>query len=324
MGLKRFLLIRFAATLFTLFAIVTLLFLIVRLVPGDPTQMFINEAVWSDPAAIQRQRELWGLNDPIYIQYLRYLWNLVTFQFGQSFTQGISVRPIIIDKLLNTIVMMGPSVVLMVVLGAVWGAVAGWRRGSRFEQISAIVSLATRAVPSFFLAIIVLMIFSYNLRWFPSGGMVEAGTNLPFLQEIFSLDFLRHLILPTIVLVLRGANESFLLMRTSIIEVKGEDFFETLWAKGLSEPQVIRHAIRNAILPLITYIAVISAFLFEGQVLIETIFAWPGIGRQIVTSLMDHDYPVAQAGFFLTALVVVSMNLVVDVLYGYLDPRVKY
>lgn len=324
MGLRRFLLLRFVTSVATLFGIATILFLVVRLMPGDPTNMFIDDASWSNPEAMARQRAMWGLDEPMYVQYLRYLKNLLTLDFGKSFIQGRPVRPIILEKVANTFTMMLPALVLMVLLGSVWGSIAGWRRGSRFESGSVVLSLFLRSIPSFFLGVLVLMVFAYRLGWFPSSGMVTPGSNPGFWSRVLSRDFLAHLVLPVFTLVVRGANQSFLLMRTSIIEIKGEDFLETLWAKGLKERQVLRHAVRNALVPLVTYVAVLVAFLFEGQVLIETIFAWPGIGREIVVSLLDHDYPVAQAAFFLTALVVVSMNFVVDVLYGFLDPRVKY
>jgi peptide/nickel transport system permease protein len=153
--------------------------------------------------------------------------------------------------------------------------------------------------------------------------MGPSGSAGSFFGTVFSRDFPKYVALPVLTLAIRGINGPMLLMRTSMIEIRGSDFLMLLEAKGVSELRVIVHAVRNAILPMITYFGVLLGTLFQGQVLLETVFGWPGIGRAVVDALAARDFPVLQGAFFLTAIVVVGMNLIVDILYGYLDPRVR-
>jgi ABC-type dipeptide/oligopeptide/nickel transport system permease component len=321
-GLRRYIAIRILLTVFVVFCIVTIMFALIKFMPGDPTSVFFDSNYSQE--MIQQQKKLWGLSDPIMVQYLRYLKNMATFDFGNSFFQIQPVRQIVFAKLRNTIMMMLPALILSCVLGTFLGAVAGWRRGSKFESTTITTSLFLRSAPPFFVGILVLMIFCYKLRWLPSGGMTAPGSTMGFWQTLFSLDFLQHLILPTLVLTSREITGPTMLLRTSMLEVKGSEFLDILRAKGLPEFHIIRHATRNALIPLVTYIAVMTGLTFQGQVLLEIVFAWPGIGREIVTALNDLDYPVAQASFYLMALAILMMNVVADLVYGFIDPRVTY
>jgi peptide/nickel transport system permease protein len=318
---RRFLLTRFLLVGFVLFMIATLMFGMFVLLPGDPASNFVEEGL--SRKAVERQRELWGLDDPIHVKYLRYLRNMATLEFGVSFRAQVPVREILVEKFLNSIAMMLPALVLITIGGTMIGAYLGWRRGSALEKTGVLVGLAVESMPSFFAGIVMLMLFSYGLGWFPSSGMGPSGSGGSFFETVFSRDFPRYVALPVLTLAMRGINGPMLLMRTSIIEVRGSDFLMLLEAKGVSEARVIQHAMRNAILPMITYLGVLIGMLFQGQVLLETVFGWPGIGRAVVDALGARDFPVLQGAFFLTAIVVVSMNLVVDILYGYLDPRIR-
>jgi peptide/nickel transport system permease protein len=249
---------------------------------------------------------------------------MVLFDFGNSFFQIEPVSEIMADKVINTCLMIVPALVISVVLGTIIGAIAGWRRGSRFEQTTVATSLFLHSAPSFFVGILVLMIFSYQLRWLPPGGMVSLGGPEGIWEMIASRDYWVHLLLPGLVLVSREITGPILLLRSSMLEVKGSDFLDILRAKGLPERRIIIHATRNALLPLVTYIAVMTGLLFQGQVLLEIIFAWPGIGRELVQALKDLDYPVAQAALYMMALVTLALNFVADLAYGVLDPRVSY
>jgi len=203
--------------------------------------------------------------------------------------------------------------------------VLGWRRGSRGEGAAVATLLALRSAPSFFIAILLLMVFAYQLRWLPSGGMVSLDNDgETFWSRILTLDYLQHLILPGLVLLSREITTPALLLRSSMLEIRNSDFVDILRAKGLKEGRVITHAARNAMLPLVTDVAVSLALLFEGQVLLEIIFAWPGIGRELVNSLNNLDYPIVQACFFLMALTILLLNFIADLLYGLIDPRVTY
>ncbi|MSP81216.1 MAG: ABC transporter permease [Rhodospirillales bacterium] len=320
-GLRWYLLRRLVLLLFVTAAVLTILFVMFKLLPGNPLSVFIDSNFSEE--MIRRQKQLWGLDAPLWLQYVRYMWNMLTFSFGTSFFQMTPVRDIVIEKLLHTAAMIVPAVVLSVVLGALLGSWLGWRRGSRQEGAVVVGLLALRSVPSFFVGIIVLMVFSYNLGWFPPGGMVSiGGQGDSFLETILSLDFLHHLILPCLVLMTREITSPALLLRSTMLEVKGSDFLDILRAKGLPERRIVMHATRNALLPLVTDVAVMMGFLFQGQVLLEIIFAWPGVGRELVAALNDLDYPVAQACFFVMALIILLFNFVADVLYAFIDPRV--
>lgn len=322
-GLRRYVLRRVATLVFVIWAILTLLFVVLKTLPGDPTAIFVDSNF--APEMIAAQRAAWGLDDPLHVQYARYLWNMATFEFGQSFFQAVPVREIVLEKLLNTWAMVLPALLLAIILGTLLGAVLGWRRGSRGEGAAVATLLALRSAPSFFIAILLLMLFAYQLRWLPAGGMVSLDNEgETFLARILTLDYLQHLVLPGLVLLSREITTPALLLRSTMLEVRNSDFVDILRAKGLRERQVVTHAARNAMLPLVTDVAVSLALLFEGQVLLEIIFAWPGIGREMVNALNNLDYPIVQACFFLMALTILVLNFVADLLYGLIDPRVTY
>jgi peptide/nickel transport system permease protein len=320
---RTFVLRRLVLLLFVIVSILTMMFFLFKLLPGDPTSVFVDSNFPDD--MVQRQKALWGLDAPIWVQYFRYMGNMLTFDFGTSFFQMMPVRDIVIEKLLHTASMIVPAVIISVILGATLGAWLGWRRGTRREGAAVVALLTLRSVPSFFAGIMVLMIFSYWLGWFPPGGMVSVGgAGETFWETVFSIDFLHHLALPCLVLVSREITSPALLLRSTMLEVKGSDFLDVLRAKGLPERRIIVHATRNALLPLVTDVAVMMGFLFQGQVLLEIIFAWPGVGRELVTALNDLDYPVAQACFFVMALIILLTNFIADILYSVIDPRVAY
>jgi ABC-type dipeptide/oligopeptide/nickel transport system permease component len=303
----------------TMWCILTILFALFRLLPGDPAAIFVDNNMSIE--MIEHQKQLWGLNDPWWVQYVRYIANMALFRFGDSFFQNQTVAAILLEKITNTCAMIFPALVISVVLGTIIGAFAGWRRGGRFEQATVTTALILHSAPSFFVGILVLMVFSYQLRWLPPGGMTSPGGPEGFWDLIASADYLRHLILPCMVLVSREITGPVLLVRSSMLEIKGADFIDILRAKGLPEWRILVHATRNALLPLVTYIAVMTGLLLQGQVLLEIIFAWPGLGRELVTALADLDYPVAQGALYVMALTILLLNLVADMLYGFIDPR---
>lgn len=321
-GFRRYALRRVGLLVFVIWCVLSIMFALFQLMPGDPTAIFIDSNFSVE--MVQRQRELWGLNDPLWLQYLRYLRNMALFDFGTSFFQIAPVSEIMADKVVNTCMMVVPVLIVSVALGTVIGALAGWTRGSRFERWTVAVSLFLHSVPSFFVGVLALMVFSYQLRWLPAGGMVSLGGPEGLLGMALSGDFWLHLILPGLVLVSREITGPILLLRSSMLEVKGSDFLDILRAKGLPERRILLHATRNAMLPLITYIAVMTGILFQGQVLLEIIFAWPGIGRELVSALDHLDFPVAQASLYVMALVTLALNFIADLLYGTVDPRVSY
>jgi len=323
MGKRSYIVRRLFHTVIVLFAIMAILFAVFRLMPGDPTAVLVDSQLSeSDQKALLAQ---WGLDQPLPVQFWRYLRNLFTGDFGMSFYYRQPVMQVLGGPIWNTLILMVTSMTAAVVIGVLAGMVLGWRRGSRWEQWGVVGALLLRSIPIFWLGILLLMIFTYWLRLFPTGGIRTSGYEALSLWRVyFSWDFLHHLVMPFATALLYYVSDPLLIMRTSMLEIKGEDFLEMAKAKGLEDHQVMKHCVRNAILPVITFVAVWSGFAFGGQVLLETVFAWPGMGREIVQAVTSHDYPVAQASFFLMSFIVVVMNFIVDLLYGYLDPRIVY
>jgi peptide/nickel transport system permease protein len=300
------------------------MYVLFRLIPGDPTTILLGTGELT-PEAQQRLRELWGLDRPQWEQLLAYGGNLLTGDLGMSFYFRRPVLEVVWPMLINTLVLMTPVVVLAILLGVAAGTWLGWRRGERIEEIGAVLALIPRALPVFWIGIVLLALFAYELRWFPIGGMRQTFF-FPetWWQELPFFDLARHLVLPVTTGVLASMADPLMIQRTALIEVRHEDFMTLARARGLTERAQRRLARRNAILPVLTYSAIMVGFAFGGQVLLEVVFNWPGMGRLMVNSISQRDYPVAQATFFLMAAVVVGLNLVVDLAYGWLDPRIRH
>ena len=314
---------RLAQSVLTIWVLVTLIWLMFRLLPGDPTTALLGTGQLP-PDAIQRLREAWALDDPWHLQYARYLANLGVGDFGMSFVFREPVLKIIAPALTNTLLLMIPAVTISVLLGVAIGARLGWRRGAFSEVTGNIVVLVLRSLPAFWIGIIVLLIFSYTLGWFPIGG-IRTPAFIPesAIEEIPGYDVGRHLVLPVLAAVLYFVADPLMIMRTAMLEARTEDFVAYAQARGLSDGDVMRIARANAMLPVVTYIGIMVSFAFGGQVLLEVVFSWPGMGRLMVNSVLQRDYPVAQAAFLLMAVLVVAVNLAVDLAYVWLDPRIR-
>jgi len=315
---------RIGLALLTIFFLATVMFALFRLLPGDPTMTVISPALAPEVQAALRQR--FGLDDPMHVQFGRYLLGIVTFDFGMSFSRAVPVVAILGNALLNTVVLMLPSVVLSYGLGVTVGAIAAWKRNSRFDRAVTTTAMVFRSAPIFWICIIFIAIFAVRLDLVPTGHMRTPGTPPGgFVDTYLTLDFLHHLILPMVVMSIYYGCYPLLVMRTAMLEVLGDDFIDLCKAKGLSEGRVVfRHALRASLLPIATSVSLLGAYVVAGSVLVETVFSWPGVGRLMVTAISDSDYPVAQASFLLIAVLIVLGNLISDILYGLLDPRVRY
>lgn len=321
--MRSYLLRRTYQTLVVLFVVVALVFVLFRLLPGDPTAMMIDQSL--DEAARAKLLAEWGLDGSLPQQFLLYLTNLARLNLGVSFYYRQPVWHVLSGPLWNTTVLMGTAIVIAIAAGIVLGIYLGWRRGSRAERFALVVALFLRSTPIFWLGILLLMVFTYWLHLFPTGGMRSVGyASSNLVSTYLSLDFLHHLALPLVTATLYFIADPMMVMRTSMLEVKGEDFLEFLESVGLSERTIMRHCARNALLPVVTFVSIMIGFVFGGQVLLEVIFAWPGIGREMVEAIERRDYPIAQASFLIMAASVIVMNLVVDLVYSSLDPRVTY
>lgn len=323
MGLRRYVLTRIASTVLTFFVVATIVFFLFRQI-GDPTSLFFTPDM--GPEQIQRIRESFGLTEPLYIQYLKYLVNIVTLNFGNSFFYSQPVAPLVVNHLINSLFLTIPAILIAYVAGILGGVIMAWRRGEAIETGGLIGALVFRSSPRFWVGLLLLFVFSFSLGWLPFGGMTSSEVQYTgHLDLLTKPDFYLHIVMPIISMTLYLMGLPLLLMRTSMLEVINADFVDVCRAKGMTETTLMyRHVARNALLPVVTAFAVAIAFSFGGNVLVETVFSYPGIGRLMVNSAFRSDYPVAQFAFLLMAAAVLLMNLVADIIYGYLDPRVSY
>jgi len=324
MGKKEFVVRRIFQVVVLYFAIATMLFFLFRAAPGDPLAAYIGTGFTPEQEALIRER--FGLDEPWYVQYWKYISNLVVFNFGLSYITGEPVWQVIQDRLWNTVVLMGTSIVLAYLIGVPFGAYLAWNRGEKKERLGVVFALVSRSAPVFWTGLLAIWLFSFKLGWLPAGSMSAPGVSYSSkLAQYTSLDFLRHLILPALVQAFYFYSLPALLMRNSMLEVMNEDFVDFAELKGISDFAVmLRHAARNALLPIVTAFAIAAGFAVGGSVVLETVFAWPGLGRQMVRAVVANDYTVAQGTFLILAGLVLVANFLADLAYGYLDPRITY
>ncbi|MCI2394817.1 ABC transporter permease [Aliiroseovarius sediminis] len=314
---------RFLQALLALFIIATLLFFLFRLGLPDPTTVLVSEGL--SPEQREDVRRQFGLDLPLWNQYLIFLQNTLTGDFGTSFHYRAPVSEIIWERLGNTLVLMLAAIFVSYGIGVPLGAWLSWRRGSSVDSWGIFFGLMFRSAPMFWTGMISILIFGVWLEWLPTSGMRTLPYEATgFWDKILTLDFLRHLILPAMIVALFYLGSPLLIMRNTMLEVYGEDFIEMARAKGLQERSVLfRHAARNALLPVVTQLAVTIGLAAGGQVVVEVVFSWPGLGREILNAVRTSDFPLAQACFLIMATFVIFLNLLVDILYSTLDPRVR-
>ncbi len=325
MELLKYIRQRLIQILIIFFVIMTVLFFLFRLAPGDPVSRMIDPDMTPEDSA--RLISQLGLDQPLWIQYLCYLKNYFKGNFGYSFHYGQPVVQIIKNRLPNTILLFTTAVILSALVGIFLGKIASWHKGEKTDTLLSFGALFTHTVFIPWLALILIWVFGYKLGWFPINGMISEEIWLDPNAGLWikSLDVLHHMILPSSTLFLIYFGSYLMIMRSSMLETLKEDYILTARAKGLEE-KVIRnhHAAPNAALPVVTSVGLSLAFSINGGALTETVFSWPGIGRELVFSVSNNDYPLAQASFLLIATVVLLSNLIVDILYAYLDPRIRY
>ena len=307
------------------FVILTVLFLLFRLAPVDPVSRMVDPDMTPEDA--EHLISQLGLDQPLGMQYLYYLKNFYTGNFGESFHYGQPVVEIIGDRLPNTILLFTTAIILSALVGVFLGKIASWHKGETTDTVMTIGALATHTIFLPWLGLILIWIFAYKLDWFPITGMLSEEVWLDPDAGLFTklMDVIHHMILPLTTLFLIHFGSYLLIMRSSMLETLKEDYIVTARAKGLPEKVIQNHhAAPNAALPVVTSVGLSLAFSINGGALTETIFTWPGIGRELVMAVSQNDYPLAQASFLLIAIVVLLSNLVVDTLYAYFDPRIRY
>jgi peptide/nickel transport system permease protein len=288
---------------------------------GDPVKLLTRTSVHLDPEEQQALREEFGIDDPLPQQFVNYLGDSLRGEFGYSFISGRPVLTVVQEKVWPTVLLVGVATILSTVIGILIGIKGAWRRGSAFDTGSLLGSLTLYSMPEGWLGMILLISFAGTLGWFPAGG-IESTDRLTGLAQV--LDVAKHLVLPCLTLTLGYIGEFAIIMRSSLLEVMGEEFVQTARAKGVRDKDVRRrHAVPNALLPTFTLAFYSVGFILGGAVIVEEVFSWPGLGQLTYAAIEGNDYPVIQAVFLLSSAAVILFNLLADLLYGYLDPRVK-
>jgi peptide/nickel transport system permease protein len=302
-----------------LILVTLLVFLVMRLLPGDPLLIFVAQSQTQSytPEQIAELRHQYGLDKPLPMQYIDWMNGVLHGDLGKSILQSSDVSYLIKSSLPITAYLGFISVIISSILGIGFGVICALRRGKWVDNLVTVIANIGITVPAFWVGILLMYLFSLKLGWLPTGGFVS-----PF--ENFG-DSMRKVIMPVICLSLFSIASLTRQTRSSMLEVVGQDYIRTAWAKGLSERIIIlRHTIKNAMIPVITILGLQVSLVFGGSVLVETVFNIPGMGRLMANAVFSHDYQIVQAGVLIIALVVVLANLAVDISYGWFDPRIRY
>lgn len=312
---------RLAYGLLVILAVIVFNFVILRLAPGDPAMIMAGESGASDEKFVADVRAAYGLDKPIPVQLGLYLWNVARLDLGNSYRQQRPNLDLIAERLPNTLLLATSALITALLIGVTLGFIAARFRGS-VDTIVSILSLVFYAMPIFWVGLMGILVFSVQFEWLPSFGMRSIiPKSDPFER---ALDTMQHLLLPMMTLALFYAAIFARLMRSSLLEVRSLDFVTTARAKGSSPRRVwLRHMARNALLPVVSLAGVKAGELVGGSVLVETVFAWPGIGRQAFEAVLQRDYNLLLGLFIVTSAVVIVINIVMDIIYSVLDPRLE-
>jgi len=309
-----------AGALATLAFVLAFNFVLFRTI-GDPVKLLTRSALHLDEQEQAALREEFGLDGSVWEQFVGYVPDTLTGNFGTSFISGRPVTDVVGERVGKTILLVGLSTTFSVALGLMIGIRGAWRRGSRFDRSSLLGSLVLYSTPEGWLGMVLIVIFAGWLGWFPAGGY-QSAADLTGLAHI--RDVLTHVFLPCLTLTLGYIGEYSIVMRSSVIDVLGEEYIHTARAKGLRDDAVRRsHAVPNALLPTLTLVFYSFGFVLGGAIIVEGVFSYPGLGQLTYQAIGSFDYPVIQAVFLLSSAAVILFNLVADILYGYLDPRIR-
>jgi peptide/nickel transport system permease protein len=300
-----FLIRRLFQLLVVLFAVATVLFFLLR-VSGDPVALLAGTN--ATPEVVAQIRHAMGFDQPLYVQYLQFIVGAATLHFGDSIVARQDAMSMVMQRLPYSLELVLAAFIVAIAVGVPIGVYAGVRRGSPGSVVALVIAFLGQSMPSFWLGILAILVFAVHFHWLPTFGSGD----------------LKHLILPAVTLGAALVAQLVRLTRSGMLEVLSQDYMRTAQAKGLPGGVAIRrHAIKNALIPVVTVIGTNLGVLLGGAVITETIFAWPGIGRQMIEAVSGRDYPVVQASVFVIAILVVAINLLVDIIYRLLDPRIK-
>jgi len=351
LNLARYVIRRLIATIPTILGVTIVVFMFLRLIPGDPAVAMLGEHATEEN--VSRVREQFGLNRPTFLdrealkqgdfkgfintQYFIYLGRLLRGDLGDSIHRRIPVAATLMQRFPATMELAFFSMFVAIIIGVPVGIISAARRNSILDSTTMVGSLIGVSMPIFWLGVMLIMLFAVILQWLPAGGRLSSSveftptTNFYLIDSLLTfnipafVDSFQHIILPAIALATIPMAVTARMTRSSMLDVLQEDYVRTARAKGVTERLVLyRHALKNAFLPIITIIGLQFGLLLAGAVLTETIFSWPGIGKWVYDSILARDYPIVQGGTLLIALIFVLINLLVDVSYAYLDPRIHY
>ncbi len=322
MGLKGYIVRRTIYTLILILLVVSLNFVIFRLVPADPLTMMVSGARLQ-PEQIEILKRRFHIGEPLYVQFVYYLTNLVQGEFGYSYRSQRPIAAEIMEVMPNTLLLLGVATLVSIIVGIVLGIVAAARRGKLVDVTILFLGMTFFALPTFWIGLMLLLMFGYLLPIFPLRGTVSVP--VPSDPVAAVVDVLWHLTLPALTLILFFFANFAVIMRNSLLGVLTEDYIMTARAKGLDERTVLfKHALKNAMLPMVTIIAISFGGIVSGAIITETVFSWEGVGQYLWAAIEVSDYPVLQAVFFVIAVATILANFAADILYGFLDPRIKY
>jgi peptide/nickel transport system permease protein len=317
-----FILRKLAKAIAMVLAIVVFNFFLIHSTPGDPALVLAGESGSADQQYVDDLRREFGLDRPLLVQLGSYVAHVAQGDLGFSYRQRVPVTRLIADRLPQTLLLTGTAMAFALILGIALGALAAMRAGTLADSAITVLALLVFATPSFWIGLMAVLLFSVQLGWLPPFGMTTVGENLEGMSLVGNV--LRHLILPATTLGLYFVAMYARLTRAAMLEVADLDFVRTARAKGLREWQVVlRHILRNALLPVVSYAGLHAGYLVSGAVLVETVFAWPGIGRLAFDAVVGRDYTVLLGVFIISSVMVIAFNLITDALYSLVDPRIE-
>jgi peptide/nickel transport system permease protein len=313
---------RLIKAVFVILGIIVLAFILIRLAPGDPALINAGEAGAADAKFVADLRREFGLDQPIWQQLYHYMSDILTLDLGYTYRQKTDVLDLIVARLPQTILLTGVAVIFAIVAGVTLGALAARHAGTWWDSAITTLALVVYATPSFWVGLMLVLLFSLQLGWLPAFGMETIQAQYTGLA--YALDVAKHLILPALTLGLFFMAVYARLTRASMLEIADMDFVRTGRAKGLSEGKIARrYVLRNALLPVVTYAGVQAGYLVGGSILIETVFAWPGMGRLAFEAVLVRDYNLLLGIFIVASVLVVAFNLITDLVYTIVDPRIE-
>lgn len=320
--MRAFILRRLLITVLVIFGTTIIVFGLTRVIPGDPVRTMLGAAQVADPGLVEKYRRDFGLDQPIPVQYVRWLWNTAHGDLGLSIQNREKVTVVLDRAFRASFILALAGMLIAVLVGVVLGVVGAFvsvgRRRRVLSRITSLGPLILVTIPPFSLALILILAFAVQVRLFPPVGMHSV-------RDSSFGDLLWHLVLPAVTLAAASAGATARVARSSMLEVLREDFVRTARAKGLPERMVLfQHALRNALIPVVTNTGLMFGGMLSGAVLIESVFAWPGLGKLMVDAILRRDYPIIEGGALLIAIFYVLVNLLVDISYAFVDPRIRY